>query len=437
MLSRIGAILLFLSAWPCSLAAWHLKVWPLIDYRREAALTSLELLGPLLEVRADGAERMIAVRPLFSWTRSRTDENRLAVLYPLATSSWDAEATSVRLLGLFSFQSRSVPAQTERERRITLFPFVFYRDSAVEGTSLSVLPIYGTLENFLGYDRVRWILFPLHLQLREGLTETNWAPFPFVAWSGGEVGRGWRVWPLFGWHSAGDRQRFWYVLWPLYIHQELHRTADAREVRRVITPFYWTIDSPVQRSRSYGFLFTHSIDQEQDTETWGFPWPLWVYQKRLKTDEVLTLRLAPFYQDRRQGPLRSRFYLWPLYRAREYESEDFLWSRRDFLLLLGRSVDERNLTYGHYRSLGTFFPLWRRMEEDRETRFSTLAVLDALFPRNQEIQTSYAPLWQVYTGREVEGGPLRWSLLWDLISSDGERMLYPLHFDFPGDEHAR
>jgi hypothetical protein len=58
-----------------------------------------------------------------------------------------------------------------------------------------------------------------------------------------------------------------------------------------------------------------------------------------------------------------------------------------------------------------------------------LALLDALYPRNPTINRVYAPLWQVFT-REGEGDRApRWSLLWDLVSSDGQAIRYPVHLD--------
>jgi hypothetical protein len=76
------------------------------------------------------------------------------------------------------------------------------------------------------------------------------------------------------------------------------------------------------------------------------------------------------------------------------------------------------------------FPLYRDQADDQDGDFSTLALLDALYPRNPVIKRLYAPLWQLYSReRRGEQAP-RWSLLWDLISSDGKQLRYPVYWDF-------
>jgi hypothetical protein len=48
---------------------------------------------------------------------------------------------------------------------------------------------------------------------------------------------------------------------------------------------------------------------------------------------------------------------------------------------------------------------------------------------NPTIKRLYAPLWQLYTQQRDAEQPARWSLLWDLISSDGTQLSYPVHLD--------
>jgi hypothetical protein len=406
------------------------KVWPFVDYQSDEAkgTLSLRLLGPLISYdRALGATRL-ALRPLLLFEHnSAPAQRRLALLYPLCTARWNEEGTLVRMFGVLSFERHRVPPPDEgSQQRFTIFPFVFYRRDPDSGPSLSVLPFYANLRGFLGYERVRMILFPAYLELTEPLSRRTWAPFPFVGWSGGTLGRGWRLWPFAGRQETGESRRFQYFLWPFYIRDELHWTRPEREVREVLTPLYTRFDSPSRHSRTYGIFLTHTTDSKENTDTWGFPWPLWVRQTRLDSGETISLRLAPFYQDRRQGTLHSRFYLWPAYRSRTVEEEDHSWMRRDFLLVVGRYSKEEYLSPRSSRTLSTLFPLWRLTESDDARRQSLPALLDALFPHNETILSLYAPLWRLYDTESVGNTRPRWSLLWDLVSSDGTRTRYPV-----------
>ena len=65
-------------------SALDVKLWPLIDYHREASGTSLHLLGPLFAYETGGGASTLTLRPLFSFTRGpRAHDNQLALLYPL------------------------------------------------------------------------------------------------------------------------------------------------------------------------------------------------------------------------------------------------------------------------------------------------------------------------------------------------------------------
>lgn len=424
-------ILMLVSGLPSASWAVHFKLWPLIDFRRHTAerSASVRLLGPLVSYeRTPGALRF-AIRPFLLLENDIPAAKRnFAFLYPLYTARREPEREIGRAFGLLTFERRRLPPPDRRsERRFTLFPFVFYRQDPETGRSLSVLPFYADLKEFLGYKRVRTVAFPAYLQLSEALRQRTWIAFPFVGRSAGPLARGWRLWPLFGWEETGAGARFRYFLWPLYVRHELHRGHPEEEIRQILTPLYVRIDSPSRHVRSYGLLFSHAVEREENSESWSFPWPLWVWQRRIDSRETLTLRLAPFYQNRRSGGMRARFYLWPTYRIRTTEDETHWSERRDFLLVMGRYYEERTFSPPAARKLSTLFPLWR-FSESNDTRQQGLpALLDALFPYNEVILSLYAPLWRAYGSETGGDGRHRWSLLWDLLSFDGSRLVYPVH----------
>ncbi len=409
--------------------AIDVKLWPLIDYHHDESGTSLHLLGPLFAYETGDGASTLTVRPLFSYTRGpRAHDNELALLYPIVVSRWDSEQTEWRFFGLISYTTEPARHPDEWDERFTAFPFVFYRYSRTRGTSLSVLPFYADVHDFFGYERVRMIAFPLYLDLQEPLSEHTWMPFPFVSWAGGTLGRGWRVFPFYGWNQDGETNRFMYVMWPFYISDERHFTRPEREARLILFPFYASIESLTLHSRAFGLL-THTIDDTKHTDTWGFPWPFWLSQRDLQTGERTGLRLAPFYEDTHFGDLHSHFVLWPLFRWSTQEVDDYRHTRSDVLLVMYRNIEDTQLTRQHHRHLRTLFPFFRASETDDASEFSTLATFDALFPRNPTIRQLYAPLWQLYTRSQDGAQPARWSLLWDLVSSDGTRVRYPVQLD--------
>jgi hypothetical protein len=410
----------------------EIKLWPLIEYHSEPSGDRvLHLLGPLFAYERRADQFTLTLRPLFTYAEGpRVSHNELAVLYPFFVSRWEPERTEYRLLGLISYTRETVHRPDEWDRRFTVFPFIFYRYSRTLGTWLSVLPFYANVRDFLGYERIQTILFPLYLRLQEPLADRRWVLFPVVSWSDGPLARGYRIWPFYGWEEEGDVERFRYVMWPFYISRERHFTRPEAEQQLILFPFYASTDSATKRSRSYiGPFFTHTIDHKEDTETWGFPWPLWLSKRDLKTGKRIGLRITPFYEDTQLGNRRSQFVMWPAYRWATQETDSYRHTRSDVFLVVYRNIEEVQPEYHHQRHLYTLLPLYRATDEDGAGEFSTLALLDALFPHNPTIKELYAPLWQLFRREHDDQQPPRWSLLWDLISSDGTQVRYPVHLD--------
>jgi hypothetical protein len=408
------------------------QLWPLFRYHSDASRRhSLHLLGPLVTYESGPEAYELTVRPLFSFTRGpEAGHSELAVLYPVWISRWTAEESKHRFVGLISLQSQNAQRPDEWDRRFTIFPLVFYRYNRALGTQLAVLPFYADLRDFFGYERIHTIAFPFYLHLKLPLVVRTWMPFPFYSRTGGRLGRGFRIWPFYGWDEEGEQKRFTYIMWPFYISYERHFSRPEHERRLISFPLFSRIDSPSVRSRSYlGPFFTHTTDRDAHTDTWGFPWPLWVSQRDLKTGQRTSLRLAPFYEDTQQGDVHRGFILWPAYRWKTQEMDSYRYDRSDVLLALGRKIDELEPQYRHQRHLRTVFPFFRNSAEDADEEFSTLALLDALYPRNPTVERLYAPLWQVYSRRQRGDQPPRWSVLWDLISSDGKQTRYPVYLD--------
>ena len=408
-------------------SAVDVKLWPLIDYHSEPGQRRLHVLGPIFSYETGPEQSELALRPLFALTRRAHDGRRdFSLLYPLFVSHTDAQGSDHRVL-LLRYRSENTARPDQWDRRFTIYPFVFYRYSHVLGTSLSVLPFYVNLRDFFGYERVKMILFPLYLRLEAPLLTRTWLPFPFVGWTGGTLGRGYRILPFYGWEQEGETNRFEYIMWPFYVTQERHFTRPEREHRLIVAPFYSSTDSPTRQSRSYvGPFFTHTIDRKENTDTRGFPWPLWVSQHNLTTGERTGLRLAPFYENTRFGSLHDHFVMWPLYRWSEQDVDSYRYTRSDVFLVVYRNIHEQQPEYRRERWLRTLLPLYRYSAENESSEFSTPAMFDAVFPHNPMIKLEYAPLWQLYTRQQDGTQPARWSLLWDLISFDGTRMRYPV-----------
>jgi hypothetical protein len=390
---------------------FELRAWPLVEIRRTETESSGRILGPILEWHRGPAESSFALRPLFETSRSSVDApSRGSLLYPLASWQRSKEELSVRFLGLGSYLWRAAPRVDQPDtRELRFFPILFYRSGPDTGTSLSVVPLYANLEHFFGYERVRMLLFPLYLRIEQPLYDRTWLPFPFFSRVGGRAGKGFRAWPIYGHTVLGADYESSYIAWPFYIRGVEHPGRPDETVTRISWPLFSSLDGPLVHSRSYGFLiilplYTRTIDLKSDTEIRGFPWPAWVQQTDLKTGKRLSLRLLPFYEERRTQTMESAFYLWPFYRRRTGLGSLAGYERRDVLFFLYRDQTEAQ---GDARlETRALVPLWiSRTPGDSQA----LTLLDGILPKNETLQRAHAPLYRLY-GTNAGESDLLWGM---------------------------
>ncbi len=422
-----------LAALPARARALDVKLWPLFRYAHDPATddTHWSALGPLVEFTRTRRFRDLKVRPLL-WLHQRRDEHddRTELLYPLAGTRWQASYQSLRFL-LFTY--RSAPAEETSDnahwaQRFTLFPFLFYRHSPERGTSIGLLPFYLDLPDFLGYQRVQLVLFPVYLHLTEPGVERRYYLFPFVSTVGGAQGRGWRVWPFYGDTEIVGREHTRYVAWPFHIRSSRLVPGYGWEERRLDFPAYATLQGASRRSVSYGIgAYTHTIDERHGYEAIGSPWPLVFRERALGATHFRVWRFAPLYGRSERDGITSTFYAWPAWRTTVQDNEDFHFERRDALLLLWRSQEQQSAASGHRQRLLTLFPLLRSEEHDERAYGQVPALADSLLPHTRGVLAMWAPLYGVFRWDTAPDGSRDWNLLWGLLARERGHLLGPWH----------
>jgi hypothetical protein len=402
----------------------QLRAWPLVDYQEKVDGWSLDLLGPMLSVTASPAETKVTLRPLASFSRAG-DESHLTILYPLLTLTWNQTKTRARLLGFGAIDGNTTPAAEEWRTYVRLPPLLYYRAGPTQPTSIALFPLYADVADFLGQHRMSAIAFPLFARIEPdaGGSIRTWAPFPFLSMTNGPTAHGFGLWPLFGWHS-GKRGSSVYGLWPLYIRRT--ETLANGEIENSVTlgPLYWRSDSPSRSSR--GVLgFGYRVDRDRSNERWDFPWPIWHFDR---SPDLTRISLRPFYVHSRTSTVSSGSVLWPLYHWQTQLVGDDRYARREVLLRLWRRTSRSKAT-GELNGLHTLFPVFRYNRRGNSSSLGIPAFLDGVFPTNLQVRELYAPLWQVFTLRR-QGEQRRWRLLWGLLADDGERLHYPLEWNF-------
>jgi hypothetical protein len=177
------------------------NLWPLFQYDSDPATRTkrVRIFGPLIEYRTDAERQAIFVRPFVSIDQSRVGhDDDVRFLGPLLTSHWgQTEQVTTGFGGLFTYRTRtSADGRTREAQHARLLPLYFYEwDQSSPAGRISLIPVYADIEDFLGYERVEMVAFPVYLHLQRPALDRYYYPYPIIS-RDGPPGSGYRLWPF-------------------------------------------------------------------------------------------------------------------------------------------------------------------------------------------------------------------------------------------------
>ncbi|QDU85828.1 hypothetical protein Pla163_29690 [Planctomycetes bacterium Pla163] len=412
--------------------------------------------GAYLERRFEptGELEVRALKPLVSWRQVGPEEEKVEFLAPLGYWRSKVDSTWGLMLPLlywrtapgdWSFEARGVeapPEAPEREIDVLLLPGFIWSRNARGASKFGIFPIYGELDKFLTWDRVRFVLFPLYVSARRGKSVTHNVLFPVIGWTVGTKDGSpakpgtshWRVWPLVSRNAEAGKHSRWTVLWPIFhwnVDGLWKEPAQRRRAFAVLPLFGRTAQGTY---RSYSFLwpfFGYAHDPRgRDPKTgkggfwaWDGPWPFVRLQgggqNPLATERT---RVWPLYSHFEGNGIVADSYLWPFIHDRQEDTPGF--RRASFYVLpfyqgwdMTRRADRPAATKESWRRL---WPLWRYERKDDWRRTAVLS-LDPLM-RSSVIDFHYGWMWEIFAWES--DGPVRrersWLGLWRLESTGTE-----------------
>lgn len=415
---RFCRVFLLLSAFflfPCAGAyceeAKILSLWPLVDYRHspDVDYASLNLFGPIINYERKGGEREFSLRPLYfhAW-----DENASysEFLYPVASRKTEPGLSFFQGLHLlnYDFGSRT----KRRDNEFMLFPFVFYGKTEERGSYFALFPIGGKIYDKFGRDEMRFALFPLYGWTRKDdrtITNVLWPVFARIR---GENESGLKLWPFYGHSSKKGVYRKNFYLWPVRFSYDTKLDTDNPTYLRTVFPFFVGKESPQESSRTYLWpFFSHVENRRKDFEEWNFPWPLFRITRGVQREGK---RFLPLYADERLRDQRKRWFLWPIYKIEEIDSETLNRRRDRILYFLYSDLEETIFDEPYPKKRVALWPLFTYEQTRGISHFHTLSLLEPFFPEKNGIERNWSPLWRLYQRKWDKQGNEISSLLWNL-----------------------
>ncbi len=414
---RPGLLAALLGSLPAACAVlpaeWNLS--PLYRHRKgpDGRLLELDILWPLVHwERTEGGGSDFRLRPL--WRRlSTADGSRVEhqFLVPFGRATSDDHETFARLIPLFWYREHEAegrPGAYDIDWWFT--PLVWGGASSAGENYLAFFPLFGTLRNFLTYDRFTFFLFPLYLSTRKGDLRGTHILWPLIGWGGGENPdrpHWWRFLPFYGRSETPGRRRAQSLLWPFF-----HWGAEALDSK---DPVSYLAFFPLFGLRwntafsSWYFLwpfFRHTGGKAPGggrAVSWDVPWP--ILRWRRVEGRSGTLRqwwFMPLVASTATPMQQSLLLLFPLIWSRRFH--DRRTQRRDFWFVpFFRDVEiaERKKPGRAYRNL-RLWPLYRARR----------------LPAGSWSKSFPAP-WP-YDGGFATGVEEAWDWAWTLVRVDGD-----------------
>jgi len=368
--------------------------------------------GPLFERQDTGeGQTFVGVRPLYALTADADRERRLhEVLWPLGTVKHLGQESNWRFLLAYGHDFDN-EASGSRYRGM-VFPFVFWGRDKHDTSYFSVFPLGGTLNEFLGRDRIIYALFPLYAQSVTGDMRSWHFLWPFISRSQSEDVSRFRVFPFYGRSEDEGEYTKHFVLWPFWTHARYHEPGHSGS-SYILFPLYGRTRTEDQQGwMVLPPLFRWSKTEER-TEL-NAPWPFFQYA----SGSYDKLYIWPLWGKREKNGHRSSFLLWPL--VHSYHAERSAETLDRFLLLpfvyhdrVTQKVEPGGTEEPKVSS--RYFKLWPLVSYRREEDASRVRLLE-LWPLKHTgpVERNMAPLWTLYT-RTVNADLLEHELLWGLF----------------------
>jgi hypothetical protein len=349
-------------------------------------------------------------------------------LYPIFSYSVDENTYKWSVFELIRRTDRRADAAPpksvyEQNGEFEIFPFWFSRQTGDgELNYRALFPIYGTIKNKLGFERLSWTLFPLYVQNEKRGAVTTSTPWPFIRVTRGAA-HGGGIWPLYNHVIRPGVSDQAYYLWPLGFNSTRYPSADApagTPPRRDfgVLPFYTRSTGPGYINEDFLWPFFGYTDRTLPVR-YSERRYLWPFLMQGRGDVHYVNRWAPFYTHSINKGYDKRWFAWPVLRYAEWQDEAVARKRTQLLYFLYWHEQQR--VAGHPQSpaadLTHVWPLYSNWENGTGRRqWQFFSPLDVFFPGNEKIRHAWSPLFAIARYERQAPGEARTSLLWNFVT---------------------
>lgn len=349
-----------------------------------------------LEETRTGDLLTLAVRPLFGYRNTGGEDWHIDVLPPLGYArKADGEVLSL-LIPVYIFRKGEKLDGTNEWRLISL-PGILLRSNSERGLSVGWFPLVGKMEQFLTYEDVFFICWPLFVRVKNGERQSTHMPWPILGWTTGGNERSFRFLPFYSRTRIEGRFDRLAVMYPFF---QYHRDAlggGGEEPRTMIWfwPLYGRTTQGSYRAHTFLWpLFGYASDPRSGFRAFDAFTPAIRFQTGGSGHSAVERRrIWPLFAYMKGEEQVYRSYLWPLIQMRE---ERYVDSERDSFHVLPFWQSWDRLEYGTRRE-SSWRKLWPLIQVERDGSLTrgSFPSLDP-FQRNFLISYYYGWTWRLW-----------------------------------------
>jgi hypothetical protein len=361
------------------------------------------------KVSATNGTAFMAVRPFYSHSEDPATERwRNDYLWPCYTRKGFKDETYSRFL-FFGFSTDF--SEDDDRHRTWVIPFYFQGVDANDEGYFAIFPFGGTIHEFLGRDKMMFVLFPVFGKSQVNDVRTTTVFWPIYSRSKGEKVDRLRVWPLYGQTELVGEFRKKFVLWPILT------TVKYTNERNpgggfILIPVYGQIKT--ERASNYWLVapfFRYMTSEEQ----WivHAPWPF----IQMADGEMYKRIVWPLYGKKSLGTLTRQYFLWPFVWNNRTQYARHNQHRRYILPIFAYQSDVITKETDGYKVgdiTSRYWKIWPLMSWERKLGNSRFRTLELWPLRNTPgIERNWAPWWTLYR-RMNRDGEIGHHVLWGL-----------------------
>lgn len=410
------------------------NAWPFVvrHFDAQGQVDSWTAAGPFLFRRPDSEGGTFSgVRPLWLQRHNAQGDFRAAYfLYPLFSYTADENTYKWSLFELIRHTDRrpsaGAPTSLFDERgELEIFPFWFSRQTGdPEMSYRGLFPIYGTIKNKLGFERLSWTLFPLYVENEKKGAVTTSTPWPFIRVTRGAA-HGWAVWPFYSLYDRPGVERNEFFLWPLGYNRVKQPKDDAPAGTPPrhdygFLPFYARSTGPGYEDVNYLWPFFGRTDRDVPNRYSEVRY-FWPFLVQGRGEDRYVDRWGPFYTHSVIKGYDKTWIAWPAWRHATWTDaqRDLVHEKNQLLYFLYWSERQTSATRpkapaAEMKHVWPLFSAWDNGAGRKQ--FQALSPFEVFFPGNEKVRNNWTPLVALVRHDQRAPDDTRTALLWNLVT---------------------